>query len=84
MSDIDECTRKPKRTINGHICDQICTNTPGSYTCSCRDGWAFDTYPGSEEFCVKIRGFQKVKKAAIIVIGTCALTISTYRPRNWA
>ena len=75
MSDIDECTRTPNRTINGHICHHICTNTPGSYICSCRDGWAFNTNPGSEEFCVKISGFQKVKKPVIIVIGTCALLL---------
>ena len=29
--DIDECRSKP--------CDQVCTNRPGSYTCSCRTGY---------------------------------------------
>ena len=24
-------------------CDQVCVNTPGSFTCSCRDGFSLDT-----------------------------------------
>ncbi len=31
-ADIDECS-----TTNN--CQQLCTNTPGSYTCSCRTGY---------------------------------------------
>ncbi|KAH3861667.1 hypothetical protein DPMN_024601, partial [Dreissena polymorpha] len=34
--DIDECQRTPSP------CAQICTNTEGSYTCSCRSGYAYD------------------------------------------
>ena len=29
--DINECVQKP--------CDQVCTNLPGSYVCSCRTGF---------------------------------------------
>ena len=29
--DIDECLSSP--------CGQICTNTPGSYACTCSDGY---------------------------------------------
>ena len=32
-SDINECD-----TANG-FCDQICTNTEGSYTCGCNEGY---------------------------------------------
>ena len=31
--DIDECS------INNEGCDQVCTNTNGSYMCSCNDGY---------------------------------------------
>ena len=35
-SDIDECA-----TDNGG-CGHYCTNTPGSYQCSCRDGYTLE------------------------------------------
>ena len=36
-SDIDECN-------NGtHNCSQICTNTNGSFTCACKNGYQLDT-----------------------------------------
>ncbi len=31
--DIDECSG------TSHGCDQICTNTPGSYICDCNSGY---------------------------------------------
>ena len=34
--DIDECF------VNADVCDHVCTNTIGSYTCSCNDGYALD------------------------------------------
>ena len=33
-SDIDECTENP--------CEQSCTNTIGSFTCSCNNGYVLD------------------------------------------
>ena len=33
FSDIDECESED------FYCEQICTNSDGSYTCSCRDGY---------------------------------------------
>ena len=33
ITDVDEC-----KTSNGQ-CDDICTNTDGSYQCSCHDGY---------------------------------------------
>ena len=36
IPDIDECA------LGTHGCDQTCTNTPGSYTCSCRSGYTLD------------------------------------------
>ena len=32
--DINEC-----EATENNLCDQICTNTMGSYTCSCRHGY---------------------------------------------
>ena len=32
--DIDECV------AGAHQCEHNCTNTVGSYTCSCRDGYS--------------------------------------------
>ena len=37
MKDIDECSEG----ISG--CDQLCSNTLGSYTCSCYSGYELDT-----------------------------------------
>ena len=34
ISDIDECTEDP--------CDHDCTNTNGSFTCSCNNGYELD------------------------------------------
>ena len=36
--DINECE------TSGHNCSQTCTNTPGSYTCSCRTGYEDNGY----------------------------------------
>ena len=33
LSDVDECE------IGTNNCDQICSNTDGSFTCSCEDGF---------------------------------------------
>ena len=33
LSDIDECAE------GSHDCEQECVNEPGSFTCSCRDGY---------------------------------------------
>ena len=34
--DVNECS------IGEHDCEDVCTNTVGSYSCSCRDGYALD------------------------------------------
>ena len=34
VSDINECER-----YNGTLCDHACTDTDGSYTCGCQDGY---------------------------------------------
>ena len=33
FSDIDECE------VGTHLCDQVCTNTDGAYSCSCLQGY---------------------------------------------
>ena len=33
LSDVDECT------AGTHNCEQLCTNTPGGYNCSCNTGY---------------------------------------------
>lgn len=68
ISDINECLRIPETMIKGHPCNQNCTNTLGSYTCSCKDGW--DTAFGNDEYCRKTNLLQEL---AIILIGTYAL-----------
>ena len=35
-TDIDECAMLP------NPCDQICTNSEGSFVCSCNDGYVLD------------------------------------------
>ena len=37
FSDINECTS------NNGYCGQVCTNSVGSYTCSCRNGYSLIT-----------------------------------------
>ena len=37
FSDINECTS------NNGYCGQVCTNSVGSYTCSCRSGYSLIT-----------------------------------------
>ena len=34
VADIDECDTNP--------CDQLCTNTVGSYSCGCYEGYELD------------------------------------------
>ncbi|KAJ0442170.1 putative EGF-like domain-containing protein [Helianthus annuus] len=36
MTDINECEDP------NNLCGAVCTNTPGSYTCSCEDGYVGD------------------------------------------
>ena len=36
MSDINECA------VDNAGCQEVCTNIPGSYMCSCNDGFQLD------------------------------------------
>jgi len=36
-TDINECS------LRTHNCEQLCTNTPGSFTCSCRSGYTLNS-----------------------------------------
>ena len=36
-TDIDECS------LGTHLCNQICDNTPGNYTCDCNHGYSLST-----------------------------------------
>ena len=36
FTDIDECRE------NRHLCDHVCTNQNGSYSCSCHEGYDMD------------------------------------------
>ena len=52
FTDIDEC-------INGtHNCSQICTNTDGSFTCGCNEGYELNiddvTCNGLYKICVYV------------------------------
>ncbi|WOH15221.1 hypothetical protein DCAR_0934758 [Daucus carota subsp. sativus] len=61
--DIDECAL-PK---HDRKCEQNCTNTPGSYICSCNDGYS---ELSGMNGCTKI---GNVKKAPVmIIIATCS------------
>ncbi|XP_074340014.1 wall-associated receptor kinase-like 8 [Apium graveolens] len=60
--DIDECALKSDR------CKHFCSNTPGNYTCSCKDGWLLvDNYK-----CLKLEVDHTLKKASILVTATSA------------
>ena len=37
IADIDECQ------VNSSVCNQVCTNSAGSYTCSCEQGYKLNT-----------------------------------------
>ncbi|XP_074343195.1 wall-associated receptor kinase-like 17 [Apium graveolens] len=59
-------SRKPHKR---NRCQHKCNNTPGNYTCSCKDGWHLvDSYK-----CVKIEVVDhRIKKVAIVaIIATC-------------
>ena len=50
--DIDECKSRP--------CDQVCTNRPGSYTCSCRTGYKkINNNPTSRQCVSKFKNIFK-------------------------
>ncbi|XP_074340016.1 wall-associated receptor kinase-like 22 isoform X2 [Apium graveolens] len=68
--DINECTFKPGSSLKRNRCQHNCNNTPGNYTCSCKDGWLLaDNYK-----CVKLEVVDhRIKKVAIVaIIATCA------------
>ena len=60
LTDIDECSPSGLSSVYrqfAHIChdDANCTNTKGSYYCTCRNG-----YSGQGEYCTgKVRGTYK-------------------------
>lgn len=69
MTDIDECALLPNYDRR---CEQNCTNTPGSYTCSCYDGyWEISELSG----CSKIDNGKK--SPVTIIIGTL-LTVAGF------
>ncbi|XP_041798251.1 uncharacterized protein LOC121610282 [Chelmon rostratus] len=37
--DVDECSKQDPGDDSGPLCSQICINTPGSYYCSCHNGY---------------------------------------------
>ena len=45
-TDIDECKK------SNDVCDHICTNTNGSYQCSCHDGYSLEE---NKSHCVGMR-----------------------------
>ena len=49
--DIDECD-----SPENNVCDHICTNTPGSYICSCRDGYQQTSFTECAGIAVLLNG----------------------------
>ena len=45
-------------------CDQLCVNIPGGYSCSCRNGYTFDS---STNACDAGRLFLILKKMLVII-----------------
>nr|AQT19789.1 hypothetical protein Smed-vldlr [Schmidtea mediterranea] len=50
--DIDECSASPSK------CNQICKNTPGSYECSCYDGYRQNQH--NSEYCITKEGDRSI------------------------
>ncbi|KAL8102559.1 hypothetical protein AgCh_027174 [Apium graveolens] len=73
--DIDECTFKPGSSLKRNRCQHNCNNTPGNYTCSCKDGWHLvDSYKCKKSEVVDLEAVDhRLKKVAIVaIIATCA------------
>ena len=56
-------------------CDQICTNTPGSYSCSCVGGYQLSSDAKSCEG-------ESLDKTLVIVIAVCCRSTAFLGPKN--
>ncbi|CAI9288847.1 unnamed protein product [Lactuca saligna] len=46
---------------NSNLCEGICTNTPGSYSCSCKDGYVVDEFSDGRGCLAKTSEFPVIK-----------------------
>ena len=72
VADFNECN-----DTSNNKCDHICTNTNGSYECSCRTGYELDKT--NNVSCIgKNYHFVKIKHLCTIVFTSIVLNMSVY------
>ncbi|GKC49939.1 wall-associated receptor kinase 2-like protein [Tanacetum coccineum] len=81
--DINECDDP-----NSNICEGICTNTPGSYTCRCKDGYVGDGLKNGRGCAKKSSQFPIIKFSLGMGFGFLTILIGltwlyfVYKKRN--
>jgi len=48
-ADIDECLIRPS------LCQHICANTDGGYTCDCREGYHLNANGSCDGMCIRMK-----------------------------
>ncbi|CAH1433015.1 unnamed protein product [Lactuca virosa] len=68
--DINEC-----EDPNSNVCDGICTNTPGGYSCSCKDGYVVDGFSNGRGCIAETSEFPVIKFSLGMGFGFMALLV---------
>ncbi|CAI9280720.1 unnamed protein product [Lactuca saligna] len=68
--DINEC-----EDPNSNLCEGICTNTPGSYSCSCKDGYVVDEFSNGRGCLAKTSEFPVIKFSIGMGFGFMAILV---------
>ncbi|CAI9298656.1 unnamed protein product [Lactuca saligna] len=68
--DINEC-----EDPNSNLCEGICTNTPGSYSCSCKNGYVVDEFSNGRGCLAETSEFPVIKFSLGMGFGFMALLV---------